>query len=314
MPKVSILVPAFRPDYLDVCIVSALNQTVGDFELLISDDSEGDSVESVVSKWQDHRIKYFKNPNRQMPGANRDFLISMANGKYIKFLFDDDYLMPQSVELLVSAAEQLDAKLVFTGRHIVDSLGKILSSPLYVQSGTMLLLTSEQYFENMIGNCFNFIGEPSNVLIDTQTLRSIPNPFGLENIRMRFLTDVSLYTNIAHRGLKIAGVGYIGSAFRQHGTQTSGSNNPNFSAGVFEWESFLRWSVDRGRLTIQQYQRAIDKWMDIYRLRVKDFPEINHFIELAGEGENGCYFNERFRNLLSLVYDIIELKKMRMQV
>ena len=49
-PSVSILIPAFRPDWLDVAVASALAQTHNDFELLVSDDSAGDAVASVMSK------------------------------------------------------------------------------------------------------------------------------------------------------------------------------------------------------------------------------------------------------------------------
>ncbi|WP_249009105.1 glycosyltransferase [Conexibacter sp. DBS9H8] len=35
MPRVSILLPAFRPDFLDACLASALAETCGDVELRI---------------------------------------------------------------------------------------------------------------------------------------------------------------------------------------------------------------------------------------------------------------------------------------
>ncbi|MCF8567763.1 glycosyltransferase [Alicyclobacillus tolerans] len=313
MPKVSILVPAFRPEYLDACILSALNQTFRDFELIISDDSNGNGVESVVSKWHDGRLKYMKNPNRQMPGTNRDFLISNASGQYIKFLFDDDYLMPQSVEYLIGIAEQLKAKLVFHGRYFVDTAGRILSSPLYVQHNSAILLSAEEYFEEMIGNCFNFIGEPTNVLIDAEVLRTIPNPFGFETMRMRFLTDVALYTNVARHGLTMAGIGYIGSAFRQHATQTSSATSPNYSAGLFEWEIFLRYAVDDGYLSVGQFNQAMKRQLDFYCNFTDGFPELKSFIELSGDGENGRYFTERFLAIVNSAYSVIDLRRNRAQ-
>ncbi|HUY11289.1 MAG TPA: glycosyltransferase, partial [Candidatus Dormibacteraeota bacterium] len=77
-PEVSILVPAFRPQFLDLCISSALGQSFDDFELILSDDSHGDTVGSVISKWQDPRIRYRSNPARQILGANRDFMLGQA--------------------------------------------------------------------------------------------------------------------------------------------------------------------------------------------------------------------------------------------
>ena len=309
MPTVSILIPAYRPDYLDLCIASALAQTHTDFELLISDDSGGEVLESIVSKWQDPRIRYVKNPNLQMPGANRDNLLSLATGKYAKFLFDDDLLLPRSVELLLLAIERTGAKLAFHNRHIIDARGQVTASPVTVSDGGLVELEPEMFFDQFIGQANNFIGEPTNILIDLETLRSIDNPFGINNGRMRFLTDVALYTNFASRNHKIAGIGYMGAAIRRHAGQYSDPSQPLFSAGLFEWELFMRWAMAQGRLKPERYQQTIQGLHNAYQQRLNDLPELEVFLRLQGKPDEGGYFGPSYREALSVAYMTLELKR-----
>lgn len=309
MPTVSILIPAYRPDFLDVSISSALAQSYGDFELIISDDSGGDVVASVVSKWKDPRIKYCRNPNLQMPGTNRDHLLQLASGKYAKFLFDDDMLMPRSLELLVAAMEQTGAAIAFHNRHVIDRHGKLLDSPEVVPEGKTVSITPDFLFDQLMGNTHNFIGEPTNILIDLAILRGMDNPFGLNEGRMRFLTDVALYANFAGRNHKFAGVGYMGAGFRRHSTQNSSSTHPMFAAGLFEWELLLRWSAENAHLPIPRYESSIQVLHAAHQIRQSEFPELALFLALEGKRDSDGYLGQKYRDTLASAYMTLELKQ-----
>jgi hypothetical protein len=308
MPEVSILTPAFRPQYLDLTIASALAQTYTDFELLISDDSSDESVASVVSKWQDPRIRYCKNPRRQMPGANRDHLLGLASGRYVKFLFDDDFLFPQSVETLVEIAELTQSQLVFHGRHYVDEAGRVLSSPLPVPLGQYETLTRPVFFDRLVGSINNFIGEPSNILFERSAYQRLKAPFAVGGFPMRFLTDVSLYLNFIVQGYRVTGVGMMGSAFRQHAQQTSNESYPGFSAGLFEWELFMRWAMEEGDLQPERYEAGLAHLHGLYRPHLADFPELGPLLELAGEPGAGGYWSREFRDCATRAYKAIEAR------
>ena len=309
-PSVSILIPAFRPDWLDVAVASALAQTHADFELLVSDDSAGSAIESVMAKWEDPRIRYVRNPRRGEPGANRNLLIDQARGDYLKFLFDDDFLLPHSVELLLRAARESGAKLVFHARHLVDEVGRLLASPRLVEAGSIAVLPPSFLFEKLIGECANPIGEPTNILLDAAALRAMALPFALDGRRMRFLTDVALYTNFAAQGHTIAGIGYHGSAFRQHGSQTSGTQYAGYSAGYYEWELLRRWSVDAGLLAARRFEAGHAKQMTFYRQWAPQFPELDNFIALDGAADDARYLGPRFMEALSLADMTIEMRKL----
>jgi glycosyltransferase involved in cell wall biosynthesis len=308
-PSVSILIPAFRPDWLDTAVASALAQTHADFELLVSDDSQGDAIASVMKKWDDSRIRYFRNPRRDEPGGNRNHLLSQARGEYIKFLFDDDFLLPRSVELLLRAARETGAQLAFHSRHFIDPHGRQLQSPQTVPAGSTVVIAREQFFEQFLGTCMNLIGEPTNILLHTQTLLDLPQPFSIDGHRMRFLTDVALYTNFFARAHRVVGIGYFGSAFRQHGGQASG-NTPGLSAGYFEWELLRRWSVNAGLLDADTYQRTAPALLALYQQRLAEFPELAPFVELQGRPEGSNYLSEAFHEAMSLAYTTIECRKL----
>ena len=336
-PSVSILIPAFRPTWINEAIQSALAQTFSDFELIISDDSAGDDVEKLVSNWSDRRLQYFRNPTRGVPGSNRDFLISRARGEYIKFLFDDDFLYPHSLELLLSIASRTNCALAFHSRNVVDENNNIMEQPRFeiqphrrdrFNSLRFKLRRSFQwriravhpnynprnlypvdphfFFEKMICRVANPIGEPSNILIHAPTLRNIDKPFSIDGRRMRFLTDMALYSNFMARGLGIVGTNNIGSAVRIHRGQNSGRAYPGYSAGIFEWELLGRWAVDAGELSLDSFKSMRELLTITYRSEAEAFGELNHFLALCTRTLARPLLNEEFESALSKAYEAIE--------
>ena len=57
----SILVPAYKMQYLKECIDSILSQTYDFFEVIIVDDASPYDIWSVMSLYNDKRIRYFRN-------------------------------------------------------------------------------------------------------------------------------------------------------------------------------------------------------------------------------------------------------------
>ena len=309
MPLVSVLIPAFRPQYLDLAIASALAQSFRDFELLISDDSSDAAVALVACKWEDPRIRYVRNPRRQQPGANRDYLLSQAQGRYVKFLFDDDLLMPNSIETLVAVAQESRSQLVFHGRHQIDERGCVLSSPQSIPPGQWRTFERREFFERLVGKMENFVGEPTCVLFEADAYRHLKAPFTVAGYPMRFLTDVSLYINFVDQGHRVTGVGIMGAAFRHHAEQTSNATFAAYSAGLFEWELFLRRAVDQGDLDKAHYARSLAHLHVKYRRHVNDFPELAPFLQLSGAPGPEGFLSARFRQLLASAYEAIEERR-----
>jgi len=307
-PLVSILIPAYRLRWLDLTIASALAQTATDFEIIVSDDSASDDVAKLLLKWNDPRIIYLRNPNRGLIGTNRDHLISNAKGKYLKFLFDDDVLLPNSVEILLELLESSHCGMAFHSRYVIDADGRVGSAPSYLTTGEQRELTKQDFFVNMIGNCSNLIGEPSNIMMRADTLRSIKFPYTIQERRMGFLSDVALYANFMTQGHGIIGTAQFGSAFRIHGDQTSGQNFSGFSAGVFEWELFRRWSAQAGYLSVQEFTRGNARQMQMYHQYSKHHPELLDFIKINNHPPIKDFMSQDFLDLLNVSYSKIAMR------
>ena len=66
VPKVSVFMPAYNcEDFIEEAIISVLNQSFSDFELLITDDGGTDSTHEIVKKYEqlDNRIKFYPKEN-----------------------------------------------------------------------------------------------------------------------------------------------------------------------------------------------------------------------------------------------------------
>lgn len=308
MPDVSILIPAYRPAFFDACVASALAQTHRDFELIVSDDCPTDDIHKLLAKWNDPRIRYVRNPTPRRSGTNRDNLLRLARGKYLKFLFDDDLLYPTSVERLLHAVQTTGAKLAFHHRHVIDSLGRILHAPTVVPAGAISRLLPEAIYEEMIGRISNPVGEPTTMLIDADALRSIDLPFGALGRPFRFLTDVALMYNFARSGYTVVGLGYFGSAFRLHANQNCNERSPVFAAGFFEWEVLVRCAKAAQLLTEGAYHEALRRVGEFYRHYQSQHPVYARFLALDSIGAGGECLDARFLQTLDLAYLDIDLR------
>ena len=72
-------------------------QTLKDFEVVVSDNSEDDTVKSLCTnpEYRSLNINYFKNP-RKGASRNTNEAMKRANGKLIKILHMDDYLADEN--------------------------------------------------------------------------------------------------------------------------------------------------------------------------------------------------------------------------
>ena len=97
-PFFSIVVPTYnRAGFISKALDSVLIQTFNDFELIIIDDGSTDNTKEVIEKYNDSRIKYFFQNNKERSAARNEG-IRISKGKYITFLDSDDYYLPQRLE------------------------------------------------------------------------------------------------------------------------------------------------------------------------------------------------------------------------
>jgi glycosyltransferase involved in cell wall biosynthesis len=108
-PLVSIGLPVRNGDnFLEAAIRSVLSQTLGDVELLISDNASTDRTAEICRDYQagDSRVLYRRNPVNLGAAPNYNLTFAAARGRYFKWLAHDDALMPTYLERTVRLLEQ----------------------------------------------------------------------------------------------------------------------------------------------------------------------------------------------------------------
>lgn len=97
LPLLSVAIPTYEAKgfgviYLEKNFRILQDQTFKDFEIIISDNSKTDAILDLTKMYADKLdIKYFKNDRIGM-SKNTNFAIQKSNGKYIKILYQDDFL------------------------------------------------------------------------------------------------------------------------------------------------------------------------------------------------------------------------------
>lgn len=95
-PLVSIMIPCFnQAQYLEEAVNSALAQTYGNLEVVISDDGSSDETPQIAQQWANHeKVRYFRNePNLGRVKNYRETLFNRAQGTYVLNLDGDDVLL-----------------------------------------------------------------------------------------------------------------------------------------------------------------------------------------------------------------------------
>ena len=123
MPKVSVVIPAYNTEqFLAETIRSVLDQTYGDYEVIVVDDGSSDGTLGVARSFEPG-VKVLSQPNGG-PASARNLAIRDARGDYIAFLDSDDLWTKDKLEEQVAFMERNPAvdlvyseALMFTGNN-----------------------------------------------------------------------------------------------------------------------------------------------------------------------------------------------------
>lgn len=120
-PYFSIIVPTHnRAQFISQTIISCLNQSFRDFELLIIDDGSTDNTREIVEGFNDKRVKYNYQQNSERAVA-RNHGVQKALGRYVFFLDSDDLIEENHLEKGHRTIHELnEPDFLFTGIKIFD--------------------------------------------------------------------------------------------------------------------------------------------------------------------------------------------------
>jgi glycosyltransferase involved in cell wall biosynthesis len=250
LPLVSICIPTYNAEaFIVEAIAAALAQTYAPVEIIISDDGSSDRTVEIAKQLLDGKGAVWRLATHERVGiaANWNLCIDLAQGKYIKFLFQDDTISPDCIAQMVALAEQdPEIGLVFTRREIIHSDDTQLDR-LYVnitegwsnlseiQSGRSLLADPK-----LLEAPFNKIGEPTAVLI----AKTVFDKVGLFDCDLKQVLDLDMWLRI----MQHFKVGYINQSlagFRVHRNQQSIQNARSGASWIDDWRLQFKMLGDR---------------------------------------------------------------------
>ena len=126
-PKVSVVIATYnRLEYLRDALVSVLNQSFGDFEIIISDDASLVDIKGMIDEFDDSRIRYYRHEKNLGISANKAFVLAQAKGEFVASLDDDDAWEPTYLSSLIPVLIENPELIVAACDHyIMDAHGDI---------------------------------------------------------------------------------------------------------------------------------------------------------------------------------------------
>jgi glycosyltransferase involved in cell wall biosynthesis len=232
-PLVSICIPVYNGGpYLEACLQSVFLQSLSDFEIIAIDDGSSDSSLKTLQEYASRypQMKVFANPVNLGLVGNWNHCLELAQGEWIKFVFQDDLLDPECLLKMVEAGrkggglivcrreflleENASAELKHYFQQSILTLDSIFPGkvPEYLSASVMSAL-SVKYLS------LNFIGEPSTILFKKAALKEA----GLFDARISQICDLEFCLRIATR----EGMTYVPDTlvqFRVHSASATSSN------------------------------------------------------------------------------------------
>lgn len=175
--KISIITASYNyANYIDEAILSLINQTYKDWELIIVDDGSTDNSVGIIENYckQDNRIKLFRHENNKNKGLKETLLLGIehASGDWIAFLESDDLFELDNLEKKVEIAKKYpETKLIF---NKVKFLSKEKRKQQSIYEKTQQKLSKMKFPKNMFYDFSvdNMILTFSCAMVEVNTLRS----------------------------------------------------------------------------------------------------------------------------------------------
>lgn len=274
--KVSIVIPAYKPEHFEQCLRSAIGQTYANTEILVSDNCPTEAIRDICAKFPS--VIYQRNTVTGPQNVIDSFF--SGRGDLIKPLFDDDILHPFCVERMVTAmAMREDIELVFSTSQVIDAENnKIELRRAYTASG---YLVGRELHRNIALGLHNIVGEFTSIMFRRKTLWRIgPNQLYVIGAHdyMLGLADIAAYCNL----VKDAAAFYIDEEltyFRHDKRLMSNSNplsNPNFGYCFSDYIDLLVGSHKTGVISSGEIM-AMEEQLNVLSIKLSGvFEQVGH--------------------------------------
>jgi glycosyltransferase involved in cell wall biosynthesis len=119
-PRISVVIPVFnRARSLERAVRSVLNQSYGDFELVVVDDGSTDELDAVLARFPDARLRVVRHARNLGAAAARNSGVRASRGAFIAFLDSDDEWLPLKLERQSASLEARGDGVALCGYALV---------------------------------------------------------------------------------------------------------------------------------------------------------------------------------------------------
>ena len=219
---ISIIVPVYNvQSYLERCILSLLQQTYSNIEILLIDDGSTDKSGDMCEKFSlyDSRIKTYHKKNGGLSDA-RNFGIKKANGEFYCFVDSDDFISENMIETLYNNLLITNADISICKYQVTSD--NELNVPY---TNNMKTYTKELAFQELLlGN--NFSSEICNKMFKKDLFDNIQFP------KSHIYEDMFTFYKTVEKSNIIVYSDYVGYGYFYRPNSIS---NSSFSLKKFDW-------------------------------------------------------------------------------
>ena len=192
MPLVSVIMPSYNYEkYISEAIESVLNQTFGDFELIIIDDASVDNSKKIIQLFDKKNIKirsFFHQKNQGIAKTVNE-CIEKAKGKYISHFSSDDIWVKEKLEKQLEILEKDEDLIVWSEGLIIDAQGNFTGELFTQMHSALNRKKSGDIFEELLKN--NYICGLS-LIFKKENLKNIRR-----DEHLKYLSDYKFLVNLA---------------------------------------------------------------------------------------------------------------------
>jgi hypothetical protein len=278
MPLITTLIPAYKPKYLGDALLGLSRQSVQDFQVILSDDSDDLQITRLIEAGH-----YGDLPARlglrcvagpRHPRLNQRALIDLwaASTPFVHLHLDDDMVYPDfyAAHLQAHAAGRFSASVSRRWASAEDTRpSQSFAVPRFVAESpaSHVAIDEAALFSSMLPACANWMGEFSNMLISAEGAARWPRPptvapnyygwpdvgFLFEAVQARPIVFIK-----EHLGI-----------FRQHPAQTTHRmHNHGGRVSALSWGTYALLAWHQGRLdaaqAVQGWTTNLRRCMDLY--------------------------------------------------
>ena len=273
-PLVSIVIPTYKPIFLEEAIESALAQTYRTVEIVVSDQCPDQSVKQIIDRYP--QIRYQRNP---ISGVYSNFrnCIRLARGEFVKFLLDDDLLAPHCIEKMVGAFKTYENLTLVSGWYqLIDAEGKELKLRR-LEVDRLVISTPGGSAGPILVSTRNPIGPLTTCMFRRRSFPTGMGPyfFNPEAPKRYFgLIDMTIILDLAFLG-RIATLPEPLSAMRMHPDQLSNPDtNPRLIHSVKSWLPLCEDAYAFGLISAKQHQDALETVLAQFGRFLRMFPTL----------------------------------------